>query len=143
MPAAPVIRVSGLRKTYGRTIAVDDVSFEVYAGEIFGLIGPNGAGNRVWPQGHNDHKDTLWFVVIFVAKTSRPSWLRPVTALHALRRVLGQRLRERAGGGWHGHSSAENLGRIQRLAVDRPVGVFVLVQCGSCERYAGEGTAAA
>jgi ABC-2 type transport system ATP-binding protein len=44
MPSAPVIRVSGLRKAYGRTIAVDDVSFEVYAGEIFGLIGPNGAG---------------------------------------------------------------------------------------------------
>jgi ABC-2 type transport system ATP-binding protein len=42
--ASPVIRVSGIRKTYGRTVAVDDVSFEVSAGEIFGLIGPNGAG---------------------------------------------------------------------------------------------------
>jgi ABC-2 type transport system ATP-binding protein len=40
----PVIHVSGFRKTYGRTIAVDDVSFEVDDGEIFGLIGPNGAG---------------------------------------------------------------------------------------------------
>jgi ABC-2 type transport system ATP-binding protein len=40
----PVIRVSGIRKTYGRTVAVDDVSFEVNDGEIFGLIGPNGAG---------------------------------------------------------------------------------------------------
>ena len=40
----PVIRVYGIRKTYGRTDAVDDVSFEVAAGEIFGLIGPNGAG---------------------------------------------------------------------------------------------------
>jgi ABC-2 type transport system ATP-binding protein len=40
----PVIRVSGIRKTYGRTVAVDDVSLEVEAGEIFGLIGPNGAG---------------------------------------------------------------------------------------------------
>jgi ABC-2 type transport system ATP-binding protein len=39
-----VIRVANLRKTYGRTVAVDDVSFEVYDGEIFGLIGPNGAG---------------------------------------------------------------------------------------------------
>ena len=39
-----VIQVSGFRKTYGRTIAVDDVSFEVHDGEIFGLIGPNGAG---------------------------------------------------------------------------------------------------
>src|SRR5499427_7949682 len=40
----PVIRVSGFRKTYGSTVAVDDVSFEVRDGEIFGLIGPNGAG---------------------------------------------------------------------------------------------------
>jgi ABC-2 type transport system ATP-binding protein len=40
----PVIQVSRLRKTYGATVAVDDVSFEVEQGEIFGLIGPNGAG---------------------------------------------------------------------------------------------------
>jgi len=40
----PVVRVAGIRKTYGSTIAVDDVSFEVEAGRIFGLIGPNGAG---------------------------------------------------------------------------------------------------
>ena len=40
----PVIEVSGFRKTYGRTVAVDEVSFEVRDGEIFGLIGPNGAG---------------------------------------------------------------------------------------------------
>jgi ABC-2 type transport system ATP-binding protein len=42
--ARPVIQVSGVRKTYGRTVAVDEVSFEVNEGEIFGLIGPNGAG---------------------------------------------------------------------------------------------------
>src|SRR6202046_3236775 len=40
----PVIQVSGVRKTYGSTVAVDEVSFEVNHGEIFGLIGPNGAG---------------------------------------------------------------------------------------------------
>jgi ABC-2 type transport system ATP-binding protein len=40
----PVIQVSGVRKTYGSTVAVDEVSFEVHDGEIFGLIGPNGAG---------------------------------------------------------------------------------------------------
>ena len=41
---APVIAVSNLGKRYGRTVAVDDVSLEVFEGEIFGLIGPNGAG---------------------------------------------------------------------------------------------------
>jgi ABC-2 type transport system ATP-binding protein len=40
----PIIRVSGIRKTYGKTVALDDVSFDVEEGEIFGLIGPNGAG---------------------------------------------------------------------------------------------------
>jgi ABC-2 type transport system ATP-binding protein len=40
----PVIHVDRIRKTYGRTVAVDDVSFDVQQGEIFGLIGPNGAG---------------------------------------------------------------------------------------------------
>jgi ABC-2 type transport system ATP-binding protein len=44
MTPRSVITVSGIRKTYGRTVAVDDVSFDVEAGEIFGLIGPNGAG---------------------------------------------------------------------------------------------------
>lgn len=44
MTRPPVVRVSAIRKTYGRTVAVDDVSFDVHPGEIFGLIGPNGAG---------------------------------------------------------------------------------------------------
>jgi len=39
-----VIEVSGIHKSYGRTVAVDEVSFGVEEGEIFGLIGPNGAG---------------------------------------------------------------------------------------------------
>jgi branched-chain amino acid transport system ATP-binding protein len=40
----PVLEVSGLRKWYGAIRAVDDVSFTVMPGEIFGVIGPNGSG---------------------------------------------------------------------------------------------------
>ena len=44
MTPPAVIRVNAIRKTYGQTVAVDEVSFEVRPGETFGLIGPNGAG---------------------------------------------------------------------------------------------------
>lgn len=40
----PVIRVQGLRKRYGRFEAVRGIDFTVHQGEIFGLIGPDGAG---------------------------------------------------------------------------------------------------
>lgn len=39
-----MITLEHLTKTFGETIAVDDVSFQVQPGEIFGLIGPDGAG---------------------------------------------------------------------------------------------------
>jgi ABC-type branched-subunit amino acid transport system ATPase component/ABC-type branched-subunit amino acid transport system permease subunit len=41
---AMVLRVSGLTKRFGGLVAVNDVSFEVKAGEIVAMIGPNGAG---------------------------------------------------------------------------------------------------
>lgn len=44
MTTARALEVEGLRKAYGRTVAVDDVSFAVGRGEIVGLLGPNGAG---------------------------------------------------------------------------------------------------
>ena len=41
---APVLTVSDLRKSYGDRAVVDGISFEVQAGERFGILGPNGAG---------------------------------------------------------------------------------------------------
>lgn len=41
---APVIRTHDLTKRYGRTLAVDRVSFAVERGQVFGFLGPNGSG---------------------------------------------------------------------------------------------------
>ena len=41
---APLLKVTDLKKAYGAIQAVGGVSFEVFPGEIFGVIGPNGSG---------------------------------------------------------------------------------------------------
>jgi ABC-2 type transport system ATP-binding protein len=40
----PAVAVESLGKTYGSVRALDGITFEVYEGEVFGLVGPNGAG---------------------------------------------------------------------------------------------------
>ena len=40
----PLLDVRHLRKSYGATTVVDDVSFAIAPGECLGVIGPNGAG---------------------------------------------------------------------------------------------------
>jgi ABC-2 type transport system ATP-binding protein len=41
---APAVECTGLRHSFGDSVAVDGVDLEVRRGEIFGLLGPNGAG---------------------------------------------------------------------------------------------------
>jgi ABC-2 type transport system ATP-binding protein len=43
-PELPLLRCSGLRKSFGQLVAVDALSFEIAAGRTYGLLGPNGAG---------------------------------------------------------------------------------------------------
>ena len=47
MPApaiGPAVETRALRKTYGKTVALDGLDLRIERGEVFGLLGPNGAG---------------------------------------------------------------------------------------------------
>src|SRR5437870_2046801 len=83
----PVIQVSHIRKTYGSTVAVDEVSFDVQEGEIFGLIGPNGAG-----------KTTTMECVEGLRRSDRGHisvlGLDPTRDAHALQERIGVQLQE-------------------------------------------------
>lgn len=54
-----VLRVEGLRKTFGKKVAVQDVSFSMKKGEIVGLLGPNGAG-----------KTTVFYMIVGFIKAT-------------------------------------------------------------------------
>jgi ABC-2 type transport system ATP-binding protein len=87
MAESAAIHVAAIRKTYGRTVAVDDVSFEVRRGEIFGLIGPNGAG-----------KTTTMECVEGLRKPDRGAisvlGLDPARDVYALQQRIGVQLQE-------------------------------------------------
>ena len=40
----PAVRVRGLTRRFGQLTAVEDLTFDVHAGELFGIVGPDGAG---------------------------------------------------------------------------------------------------
>jgi ABC-2 type transport system ATP-binding protein len=84
-----IISVQNLRKNYGKTIAVDDISFEVAEGEIFGLLGPNGAGKTTTVECLQAlrHPD---------AGNIRVLGMDPRTEAQALRRRIGSQLQESA-----------------------------------------------
>jgi ABC-2 type transport system ATP-binding protein len=41
---SPAVAVAGVKKTYGKTVALKGIDLEIHRGEFFGLLGPNGAG---------------------------------------------------------------------------------------------------
>ena len=96
---SPIIAARGLVKNYGETHALDNVSFEVEPGRIFGLIGPNGAGKttalkailgltpfkgdmQVAGRDPRVARDELMRDVCFIADVAvLPKWLRVTQAL--------------------------------------------------------------
>ncbi len=84
-----VIKVEGLRKTYGSTVAVGDVSFEVAEGEIFGLLGPNGAGKTTTVE-------CLQALRQPDSGRVRVLGLDPMTDAQELRRRIGSQLQDSA-----------------------------------------------
>jgi ABC-2 type transport system ATP-binding protein len=43
-PTTTTVHVEGLTRRFGSFVAVDDLSFDIHAGEIWGFLGPNGSG---------------------------------------------------------------------------------------------------
>jgi ABC-2 type transport system ATP-binding protein len=86
---SPIIEVEHLRKTYGRLVAVDDVTFAVAEGEIFGMLGPNGAGKTTTVECMQGlrHPDSGLIQV---------AGLDPRTHAQQLRRRIGSQLQESA-----------------------------------------------
>lgn len=75
-----VLSVEGLRKAYGETIAVDDVSFHVARNEIVGLLGPNGAGKTT----------TINMILSVLAPTSGTIHIEGLDLAQHRRQALGR-----------------------------------------------------
>ena len=75
----PIVRVNGLRKSFGERVAVDGVDFEIRRGEIFGLLGPNGAGKSTTVNILNTYlAPDAGTVEIDGASVSRPMEVKPL-----------------------------------------------------------------
>lgn len=78
----PAIEISGITKRYGRLTALDNVSLRVERGEMFGLIGPDGAG-----------KSTLYRILATLSRpdagTARLCGLDTVADCRKLRTMIG------------------------------------------------------
>ncbi|MES2150897.1 MAG: ABC transporter ATP-binding protein [Pseudomonadota bacterium] len=109
-----VISAKGLSKHYGKQVAVDNISFEIAAGRIVGLIGPNGSGKTttlkaalgllqyegelsVMGLDPRTQRDALMQDVCFIADVAiLPRWLRVADAIDFVAGIHPKFNREKA-----------------------------------------------
>jgi ABC-2 type transport system ATP-binding protein len=109
-----VVEARGLRKSFGKTVALDGVDMRVEEGRILGLIGPNGAGKstalhailglipyqgelKVLGRDPWSERDQLMRDVCFIADVAvLPRWLRVSQALDFVAGVHPRFVREKA-----------------------------------------------
>lgn len=76
------VQVKNLRKEFGRTVAVDNISFAFDSGHIFGFVGPNGAGKTT----------TMRIISTIEEPTSGDVWLNGISVCEEpelVRRAVG------------------------------------------------------
>jgi len=76
------IKTSDLKKVFGDTVAVDDLNLEIGHGELFGLVGPDGAGKTT----------TMRLLAAIMEPTSGDAWVAGHSIINE-----GERLKEKIG----------------------------------------------
>jgi ABC-2 type transport system ATP-binding protein len=125
------LEVRNLTKRYGRTLAVDDLSFAVEAGRVTGFLGPNGAG-----------KTTTMRALLGLLRPSAGEALvegRPAVALGDPLRTVGAALEATAfHPGRNGRNHLRGLAAAARIPVSRVTEVLALVELeGAARRRVG------
>ncbi|HNS15162.1 MAG TPA: ABC transporter ATP-binding protein [Syntrophorhabdaceae bacterium] len=82
MPGAGAITITGLTKSFGGNIAVDNLNLEVHRGELFGLVGPDGAGKTT----------IMRLLAAIMSPDSGEAWIAGSSILHE-----GERVKEKIG----------------------------------------------
>ena len=93
-----IITVASLKKSYGKKVVLDDITFNIEAGSIVGLLGPNGCGKttliKILTGLIKDHSGTVKIdneeagpytksIIAFLPdKSYLPDWMRPVDAIN-------------------------------------------------------------
>ena len=103
-----MIRLQGLRKTYGKFVAVNDIDLHVARGELFGFLGSNGAGKTT----------TLRMIAGILRPTAGRVWLGGDDLIEAamnLRQPFGQR-----GLCVAAHGAVGDMAEAVAIAIDDP-----------------------